>query len=85
MTDDVLLGEFTSFMATAGDRHASDTAANAATFVAWYRANTARGLDAVGEDDIVDFVYDWSGCGGIRPRALRLFSMPSAGIIRIAR
>jgi hypothetical protein len=54
-----LLDEFRSWMAAAGDPYPDDTVANAAVFTEWRRTHATGRLDAVNEDDVVDFLLDW--------------------------
>jgi hypothetical protein len=54
-----LLDEFRSWMAEAGDPYPDNTVANAAVFAEWRRTHATGRLDAVKEEDIVDFLLDW--------------------------
>jgi hypothetical protein len=59
-SDTGLLEEFGSWLDAAGDPYPTDTVVNASNLVDWHRARTTGDLATLNEDDIVEFLLDWS-------------------------
>jgi hypothetical protein len=59
-SDTGLLDEFHAWLHTVGDPYPDDRVANATAFVDWRHSHSTGDLGAFDEDDIVEFLLDWS-------------------------